>query len=358
MDCSGIDKVSYEEFSNRIHEKAIKERLPIEGTLEVTLRCNLRCRHCYCYSDPHKKEMGLREICGVLDEITEAGCLWLLVTGGEPLLRPDFLEIYTYAKKKGLIITLFTNATLITPYLADYLKDYPPFQIEISLYGITSHTYEQVTGIKGSFKDCQRGIELLLERKVPFKLKTTVTTLNKEELFQIKEYAEGLGVDFRFDPIINPRLDGSRQPCSFRLSPEEVIDLDLKDEARHKDWLRFCQQFSQVLNPQQLFLCHAGLISFHIDAYGQLQICSMLRSFSYDLLKGSFQEGFNNFLFKLRNQRYAFNERCLCCEVAYICDQCPGWSWLENKDLSSPIDYLCQIAHLRHQVFLRKEEAR
>src|SRR5439155_23363128 len=108
----------------------------------------------------------------ILDELANTGCLWMLYTGGEIFARRDFLEIYGYAKRKGFLITLFTNGTLITARVADILAVARPFSIEITLYGRTRETYEQLTGIPGSFDKCMRGIDLLLERGLPLKLKT------------------------------------------------------------------------------------------------------------------------------------------------------------------------------------------
>jgi len=352
MDCPHIPKIPYSEFSEHIHNKVALGRLPLDGTIEITLRCNLRCVHCYCNDDPLKKEMSFKEICRVLDEITDAGCLWLLFTGGEPLLRPDFIDIYTYAKKKGLIITLFTNATLITPYIADYLKDYPPFVIEITLYGITKQTYEQVTAMPGSYERCMEGIRLIRQRNLPLKLKTMVTSLNKHELWQIKAFAEESGVDFRFDPVLNPRIDGSRGPCQFRISPQEVVGLDLADAKRSEEWKRFCEEYCHLDFPDKLFACQAGVTSFHIDPYGQLQLCGMVRQFSYSMPEGSFKEGWDDALLRFRSRKEGLHQQCKKCEAIHICDLCPGWSQLENNDLGSPVEYLCEIAHLRAQAFM------
>jgi len=121
------------------------------------------------------------------------------------------------------------------------LAEWLPYIVEITLYGVTKETHEKVTGIPGSYNRCQRGIELLLERKIPLGLKTMAMTLNRNELSDIKEYAEGLGVKFRFDPILNPKLDGSKIPCNFRLSLEEVVKLDLAEEKRVNEWREFCE---------------------------------------------------------------------------------------------------------------------
>src|SRR5436190_1139417 len=92
---------------------------------EITCRCNLRCVMCYtdCYNSPAniKDELSTAEILRIMDEVALAGCLELVLTGGEPLARPDFFEIYGHAKTKGFLVTLFTNGTLITETIADRL---------------------------------------------------------------------------------------------------------------------------------------------------------------------------------------------------------------------------------------------
>ena len=128
MECLPIPQMSYSQFGERLNRRVLTERLPISGSIELTFRCNLRCVHCYCnlpMNDPEaiEMELGVDELYQILDQIAEAGCLWLLITGGEPLLRNDFLDIYIYAKKKGFITTLFTNGTLLSPELADALVE-------------------------------------------------------------------------------------------------------------------------------------------------------------------------------------------------------------------------------------------
>ena len=137
-----IESLEYEDWSLAVHRRLSSRRTPIIGSLEVTQRCNNSCIHCYNNlpaGDQKAKagELTLNEHRRILDEITNAGCLWLLFTGGEIFIRKDFLDIYTYAKQKGLLITLFSNGTLITEKIADYLAQFPPFSIEITLY---SHT--------------------------------------------------------------------------------------------------------------------------------------------------------------------------------------------------------------------------
>lgn len=108
-----------------------------------------------------KQRLTFGEIIRIIDRIYEAGCLWLTFSGGEPFLREDFLDIYTYARKKGFLISIFTNATLITPQIVDYLAKLPPYSIELTLNGISKQVYEQITQLPGSFTKAMEAIQLL-----------------------------------------------------------------------------------------------------------------------------------------------------------------------------------------------------
>jgi len=235
-----MDQLSYGEFSADLHHRQGGERSPMQVSVEVTRRCPLECQHCYNNlpmgdQDARSREMSTEEHFHMLDELVEMGCFWLLYTGGEIFARKDFLQIYTYAKQKGFLITLFTNGTLINEKIADYLVEWPPFAIEITLYGRTKETYEALTQIPGSYEKCLRGIRLLRERGLPLKLKTVATSINKHEISAMRQFAEEeLGVDFKFDAQINPRIDCSQSPLAVRLTPEEVVALDVHAPERAK----------------------------------------------------------------------------------------------------------------------------
>jgi len=347
MECPHIPEISYGKFSERLHKKVAAKRIPIAGGIELTFRCNLRCVHCYIDHDDLQGELSYEEICSILDQLVEEGCLWLLITGGEPLFRKDFLDIYTYAKKKGLLITLFTNGTLITSEIADYFKEWPPFCIEITLYGMTKDTYEAITGVADSFQRCINGINLLLERRIPLKLKTMVMILNKHELSEMKKYADDLGVEFRYDPILNPMLNGSKKPLEVAITPEEVVALDLSDERRWEDLQEFWKKFKGAPRSNHLYNCGAGLFTFHIDPYGKMSVCLLSRRPSYDLRQGSFRHGWYEFFPKIREQKRNKEYPCGSCELISLCGQCPGWAYLEHSDPERPVEYLCRTAQLR-----------
>jgi len=184
-----------------------------------------------------------------------AGCLWLLYTGGEILVRKDFLDIYDYAKKTGFLITLFTNATLVTPAVAEHLATWSPFSIEISLYGRTAATHDRVTGVAGSFARTMRGVRLLMDGGLPPILKTMVLKPNAHEIWDMKRFVEEeLSLEFRFDAMINPRVDSSIAPLSVRLSPQDVVEFDLKDPNRVNEWVKFCTGILIMLNKEMNFM--------------------------------------------------------------------------------------------------------
>lgn len=355
MRCTHFPELSYGEFSKLIHQKAISERVPINGSIEVTTRCNLSCAHCYINIPAadkiaRERELSCQEWYHIIDQIVDEGCLWLLLTGGEPFIRSDFLDIYTYAKRKGLLITLFTNGTLITPYIADYLAEWKPFSVEITVYGYTKKTYELVTGVPGSYERCMQGIHHLLERKIPLKLKTMVMTINQHEIQDMKRWAEGLGVEFRYDPVLNSRLDGSKKPCRLRITPEKAVEFDILDKKRFNAWKEFIEKFFGAPDSNSLYHCGAGVASFHIDPYGEMSLCIMSRNLSYNLHRESFKEGWYKFIPRVRAQKRIGDYQCGECELISLCGQCPGWGELEHGNPETPVEYLCKIAHLRAEV--------
>jgi radical SAM protein with 4Fe4S-binding SPASM domain len=355
-DCSSLPQLEYGQFSDWLHQKVGSQRIPIAGSLEVTERCNLRCRHCYIptvqRAGSRRRELKLPEIERILVEITEAGCLWLLLTGGEPFLRRDFLDIYAAARRKGLILTLFTNGTLITRPIADYLAEWRPFKIEITLYGATQETYERITAVPGSYARCMTGIQLLVERNLPLGLKTMLMTLNRHELDRMQALADNLGAEFRFDPILNAALDGSNRPAGLRLTPEEVVAVEKTDPGRSRSWPeRYRQTAGMEISGRPLYLCGAGKNSFHIDAAGRLSQCLTARNPSYNLREGNFSEGWEQFLPDLVTRQYSEAFPCRACALRMVCPQCPAIGATEMGNPEKPVDYLCRVANLRREAF-------
>ena len=285
------------------------------------------------------------------------GCLSWHFTGGEPLLREDFSHIYLYLKKKGMRVTLFTNATLINSRISNLFKKYPPQNLEVSIYGLSQKTYEAITRNPGSFDAFMEGINHLKENEIPFSLKTAVLPQNFHEIKKMRDFADSftgqpLGLVLKLN--LGSRFNnGSKRDSieKLRLPPEKVIEVLRRDEKRYrKDIERFCQKFLGAPGDDRLFICGAGVGGCHIDAYNNFQLCMLLRhpDCVYSLRKGSFKEAWEKFVpqvreIKANNKKY--QEKCRRCFLKSFCEQCPAWSWMEHGTLDTPVEYLCEIAH-------------
>jgi len=352
-----MDQLSYGEFSADLHHRQGAQRLPMQVSVEVTRRCPLECQHCYnnlpmSDHDARSREMTTEEHFRMLDELVEMGCFWLLYTGGEIFARKDFLEIYTYAKQKGFLITLFTNGTLINEKIADYLVEWPPFAIEITLYGRTKETYEALTQIPGSYERCLRGIGLLRERGLPLKLKTVATSINKHEISAMRRFAEEeLGVEFKCDGQINPRIDCSQSPLAVRLTPEEVVALDMHAPKGVSEYRRLAKHDLEsppnLSHSDTVYFCGGGMNSFAVNAYGEMGICVISQQETFEIRQTGLKSAWEHFLYEVRARKRTRITKCIECRLQSLCGMCPANGEMENGDRESPVAFLCNVAHLR-----------
>jgi radical SAM protein with 4Fe4S-binding SPASM domain len=350
----------------RIWENMGHKRIPISFGLELTARCNHNCRHCYINLPAGEKaakgrELSFEEIKELVDEAVSLGALWCLITGGEPLLRGDFLDIYLYLKKKGLLISLFTNASLITKDHVELFKAYPPRNIEVCVYGATRKTYEGVTRTQGSYASFLRGLEHLLKNRIPVRLKTMALRTNFHEMEQIGRFCRERTCDyFRFDPFLHLRLDGepkrNDEIRAERLSPSQIESLEHRDKERFDALKRDC---GQLINPafgeapcRHVFTCGAGLRSFFLTYEGRFRLCPSLShpDCTYDVKQGNLTDAWQHFVGLVRkttSERDDFLIRCGSCPLINLCMWCPAYAYLETGSLDTPVAYFCEVAHAR-----------
>jgi radical SAM protein with 4Fe4S-binding SPASM domain len=362
IDSAYVNKV------NVVRHRLWKKRSPLLGSLdlELTERCNNNCIHC-CTNLPMEdngarpRELSTSAIKEILSQTAALGALSIRFTGGEPLLREDFIDLYLHARRLGLKVLLFTNARLITPELADLFVRIPPLvKIEVTVYGLKPESYEAVSRVPGSYEEFRRGIGRLQERNVPFVVKGALLPPNLAEMESFEAWAATLpgmdkppGYSLFFD--LRGRRDSStknRLIQSLRLKPEDgVALLKRRGDAYVKEMGEFCAKFMGP-SGDRLFSCGAGYTPC-VDAYGMLQPCLMLRhpEMVYDLLNGSLKDALTNFFPRLREETRALNPdylaRCACCFLKSLCEQCPAKSWTEHGTLDTPVEYLCQVAHVQ-----------
>jgi radical SAM protein with 4Fe4S-binding SPASM domain len=351
---AAIPDLSFAELRDRL--RIDERRIPIEGTIETTFRCNLRCAHCYVNEpvgarEVRERELPLPRLKRLVDEIVDAGCLFVLITGGEVLARPDFPELYVYAIRKGLLVTVFTNGTLVTDRIADLFDEYRPENVEISLYGMTRETYERVTGVPGSYDKCIAGIERLVARDIPLTLKTMALAWNVHEVAAMEAYAHRLGLPFRFDSCLNPRVDcGANRNGELQLTAEQAVALDLQSPERLRELREFCERFARPEVPrgvEQVYTCGAGQSAFVVDPYGKLQMCQLSRRAAFDVREGSFAEGWNEYFPRLRARTWQTRSVCRTCSLMSLCGSCPGAAEMETGDIEAMVPQFCEITHMR-----------
>ncbi len=344
----------YAELANRWRSEAAAGRRPIIGTVELTPICNLRCRHCYVARFPKNspgdqvRQLGVNEWAELFDQMASAGCLWLGISGGEPLCHPEFLEIYRAARERGYLITILTNGTLITDRVASELADLPPLAVEVSLYGASPTTYQRVTGSPSGYENCLQGIDRLVNKGLQVVLKSTLTRGNVEDLPEMRAVADRFGLEFRFDGVLNSRLDGRPVDSDLPLDPEELVRLELATHGVAEAWSERAEhQLQTAPNRATLLDCGAARNSFHIDWSGRLMPCVMLREPAVDLTKKTFAEGWEGPLAETSEQPWSEQAECRGCSLAAFCNTCAGFGALDGGDPEAAADSLCRLAEVR-----------
>lgn len=365
--------LSDEEYLQRLRTKIAEKRVPYTGSLELTHRCNLKCMHCYLGDQGRVTRQGGEELPAsawieIIDQIAGAQCLDLLITGGEPLLRRDFPEIYTHAKRRGMIVTLFTNATLVTPDILRLFDDLPPFFVEVSIYGSTAATHDRITQVKGSHAKCMKGVELLLNAGVRVGLKTVLMSLNKHEYADMEALAKKLNVPWRLDSAVFPCLPNSdsggqpnrcslftlkegseitaKAPLSLRVDPQSAAAVEFSDPARTKAMRDVFVKMSGRRTSDKLYTCGAGLTGFHIDPYGYLQPCMMTTGYRKKLTARNFDEAWRE-IGRIRDVPAPPGFACGACDKLAICSGCPALFDLENGSAGAVSDYICALTQFR-----------
>jgi radical SAM protein with 4Fe4S-binding SPASM domain len=344
---SDIGQIKEDKFWAHFYKRTAEKGVPFKASFELTLHCNLSCCHCYVTPNSSKEELSYEEICSILDQLAEIGCFHLNLTGGEIFTRSDIFKILEYAKKKGFYLILLTNGTLITPEVTDCLKDLNINQVDISLYGMTEKTYESITQVSGSFQRCLQGINLLHDRKIPICIKMTVMNLNVGEFNDVKGFAKKLKVPFRWGYFIHPKIDGSKAPLEFRISPEEGVEL----ERRNRPYLLEEEKNSRESFSKRdgLFYCNAGRNSLAITPYGELNLCLEYHFPRYDLRKGSVPSGWRELVNYAKSAKPGKNYQCKNCELEEFCQWCPAEGWLNKGNRNACVPYFKELARIRKE---------
>jgi len=336
-------------ISEELKTKCMEKNIPFAVQFELTYKCNLSCKHCYRVHEK-RGEFSYRDICALIDKLQEMGTFYLVFTGGEPLVRSDFFQIAEYARKKGFLLILMTNGTLITAEEADKIAALKFLGIEISLLGATPTTHDSITRVPGSFTKTIRAIKLLKARNLQVLTKTTLMRLNVSEYQAIQSLAGRLGVHSKVGPWVVPRRDGSREPLKYQLSLDDMR-LHLRNDLEIGCLLGVDEAHSGPM------ICKAGRVLCGISPYGDLFPCLLMPLKLGNLRENSLDRIWNSSNDELRRIRSVTQsdlKTCCVCDVAAFCSRCPGVAYTETGELLAPSPSACQLARWRADLKARK----
>jgi radical SAM protein with 4Fe4S-binding SPASM domain len=208
---------------------------PLNVTLELTLRCNIRCLHCYnfdrdapreaiCHDD--KPELSQTEIFALLGDLREAGCLFLTLTGGEIFSYPHLFAVLDRARELNFAVQLLTNGTLLRPGVATRLAGYRNILgMSVSLYGATPAVHDAITQVPGSWRRTWAGIERLRALGIAFRVKLIVMRQNAHEVAAWRADVDAKRLPYLIDFTITSRHDGSHGSLATRVEDAQLRTL-------------------------------------------------------------------------------------------------------------------------------------
>ncbi|MFN2400328.1 MAG: radical SAM/SPASM domain-containing protein [Gemmatimonadaceae bacterium] len=333
---------------DRMYARASAARIPMSAAVEIIATCNFKCVHCYiapCAERHDVMAVGQADI--IFGKLARAGTLSLLLTGGEVFTHKQFREIYLSAKRHGLMPNINTNGYLIGPRWADFLAEYPPELVSISLYGLTSERYEQVTGIPNSFERVVRALDLLEQRGVPFELKCPAMTPTADEIPAMKAFAAARGVSFRYDTILSPQERGDAAPLQLQLAPKTVVDLDEQMNPGYDEFHRLLNR-AQPRDRSKVYRCGGGRTALAVNVHGGVSTCVTSRQVVGNLLEEPFEEIWAALGNKVE-RRFPDGHPCATCRFRSMCVACPATVEQVTGAPEGYVQQYCKITHLRAQ---------
>lgn len=316
----------------------------------LTYSCNQNCIFCFIPKIKESRlELNTKAFKKVIDKLKDSNILALSFLGGEPFCREDFEEIYAHAKKRGFLISLYTNATLLTPPKIKFLYRYPPHTIEIPLYGLKPETHDKITQKPGSFEKTLKNIITLKEKGFNLKIKTKILRLNKEEIPHLEEFVqEKLRLPFYIHYLTyhwNSRIQ------DLRIPPEELAEFLMQ---RKNDFQKAKNKAKHRRLDPPLFKCQAGKRIFSLNPYGEVSPCLLVNSPRYSLLENDWQIIQHKLNNHVKKSTIPKEHPCRSCGLFFLCGQCPGKAELECNDQQTVVEYLCKFGRYLYS-YLKKE---
>lgn len=353
-------------LTDYLHAKASRNRIPIDGTFELSPVCNFSCKMCYVRKTPAqirqegKSLIPVERWLALARECKDAGMLYLLLTGGEPFLYPGFRELYEALHEMGLLLYINSNGTMIDESTVAWLKEHAPCRVNITLYGGSGETYKRICGDESGYARATHAIEMLKEAGIPVVINATMIPENGGDLERIVNYGNALGLNTRVSTYAFPPVRRGHESSDSRFSPEEAAQMLLrkaKCKLSEQDYCEFLtwqeNQDDCDTSQEESMRCRAGRSSFWINWEGKMTACGIM---PFPKVENPFEVSFIDCWNRLTDSVRAAHvmKGCAGCDKKQICKPCAGILWAETGDCNQKSPYLCQMS--QYAVALMQKE--
>lgn len=341
--------------------RAAEKKIPISGSFELTPRCSLNCKMCYIRMTPEQmKPLGTertaQEWISMAQQAKNAGMVFLLLTGGEPLLRADFKPLYSELSKMGFSIDINTNGTLIDEEMVEFLHNNPPARLNITLYGANSETYRRLCGDANAFDRVVFAIDALRAAGLLVSLNATITPENVCDTEKIVEFAKSRGLNLKLTSLVIPPMRRGTQETAHRLSAEDAAMAAAHAHLRYfgKDAIQARLQNLKTGIPDTSLLddcvqtgesgtgCLAGNSQFWIAWNGEMYPCCMMPQISVRPFETGFDAAWEQIV--QESARVQRTPQCVSCELRPFCPSCAALRYRETDgNPSIRPEYLCKM---------------
>lgn len=339
------------------HEDWTRERKKVSALFEITPKCNFKCVHCYVGNDRKNSfVLSYEKIIKIIDILYDNGILFLTFSGGDPFTRIDFKDIYLYAKKKGFLVEVLTNATLITQEWIEIFKEYPPLLVDISIYGTTNEEYEKLTGIKNGYDLFIRGISLLQSAGIRFALKGILMNENYKKLKRMEEIStQYTSENFRYSYELVVDRQRTLTPRLYEVDPLEGVITEIEYGVNAVMLKARGAEISKGIDDDKyrdgmLYRCTIGDLAIHINYLGEMGPCVECGERG-NILKDNFDDicaKFAIFKEKIAPAEY----KCSGCQYKTFCTSCPQARKREYGDETIVKDRDCIVAKLKYLYYV------
>jgi len=314
---------------------AKRKIIPISVLVEVCYTCNQSCIHC-CLGSHTNKGMTLNQYRQLFEQLADAGTFFLILTGGEPFTRPDFIEIVRAARKQRISTTIFTNGTLLTPDVISELRALYVQEVHVSIYSADSRIHNAITQLPGSFQTSVGNIRRMLNEGIGVRIKCPLMNRTASGIKALKRLARELGVIIQFTNIITARDNGDRSVHKFRLNQKQLRNL-LVDV----DSFPYAHEPVHFMDNSDCVPCDTIFNGGAIDPCGNVYPCNQWQVRGGNVLETPFLKIWRDSpeFVKLRKMRLSHLEKCGSCSLFEFCSRCPGLALLEDGNICG-----CSIA--------------